>query len=112
MGLTLSLLAAPPTIKPTTTKPVKSAYFVIADIWDYPDEYGQGIDGFRFYENSTGSWVAHPFYMEGLGAFYFLHEYDDGYILNWSVGTQKTMKIRVYCSLNQTFVGAASTAEG
>jgi len=113
MGLTLSLLAAPPTNKPNLpNKPAKSAYFLIADIWDFPDEHGQGIEGLRFYENSTGSWVAHPFYMPELGAFYFLHDYDDGYILNWTVGTQNTMKIRVYCLFNQTLVGVSSTAEG
>lgn len=25
--------------------------------WDYPDEYGHGIEVLWFYENSTGSWV-------------------------------------------------------
>ena len=25
--------------------------------WDYPDAYGQGIDSFVLYSNSTGSWV-------------------------------------------------------
>ena len=36
--------------------PQTTAQFVIAG-WDYPDEYGQGIFMFQFYENSTGSWV-------------------------------------------------------
>ena len=51
-----------------------TAKFVLAE-WDYPDEYGQGIYGFRFYENSTGSWVAAPWYND-IGSFYFLHDYD------------------------------------
>ena len=93
-------------------EPEQSAQFIIAS-WDYPDEYGQGIYQVRFYENSTGSWVAAPWYyvggeLDGL-PFYPLHSYDP-YILNWSEGV--AMKLRVYSLFNQTLAEAGSTAEG
>ena len=93
-------------------KPEKHVYFKLAS-WDYPDEYGQGIYMLKFYENSTASWVAAPWYyvggeLDGL-PFYSLHYYDP-YTLNWSVGV--AMKIRVYSLFNQTLVGVGSTAEG
>ena len=95
-------------VTPTTSKPQPSnPQFVLAE-WDYPDEYGQGIYGFRFYENSTGSWVAAPWYND-LGSFYFLHDYDD-YILNWSAGV--AMKLRVYSAFNDTLTGAVDEADG
>jgi hypothetical protein len=75
--------------------------FIFAS-WDYPDEYGQGIDGFRFYENSTGSWVAAPYYTD-LGEFYYLPDYLDDYTLNWTPGI--AMKLRVFTVLNTTLVG-------
>ena len=109
--LPLSLLATIPIYnnEEVSKEPAK---FVLAG-WSYPDEYGQGIYMFRFYENSTGSWVAAPWYyvggeLDGL-TFYSLHSYDP-YALNWSSGV--SMKIRVYTTLNQTLVGVASTAEG
>ncbi len=40
-----------------STIPPAKAQFVIAS-WDYPDEYGQGIELVYIHENSTGSWVA------------------------------------------------------
>lgn len=89
-------------------EPVKSAQFVISS-WDYPDEYGQGIYGFQFFENSTGSWVAAPFYTD-IGAFYFLHSYTTGWALNWSAGV--AMKLRVHVTFNQTYVGVSTTEEG
>ena len=72
--------------------------FTIA-IWNYPDDYGQGIDGFRFYENSTGSWLSAPYYTD-LGEFYYLHSYDSGYFINWSASV--AIKLRVYTVVNAT----------
>ena len=94
---------------PTQTR---SSKFVLSE-WDQPDEYGQGIYLIRFYENSTGSWVAAPWYYVG-GAldglpYYALHPYDP-YDLNWSEGV--AMKLRVYTAFNQTQNGVGSTAEG
>ena len=85
------------------------ARFVVSS-WDYPDQYGQGIYGVGFYENSTGSWLAAPYYThyypdyhEELGEFYFLAPSQNSYILNWSAGV--AMKLRVYSVLNTTLVG-------
>jgi hypothetical protein len=36
-------------------RPTQGAQFVLS--WSYPDTYGQGIEGFVFAQNSTGSWV-------------------------------------------------------
>lgn len=106
------LVASNHSPKPVVEEFEQQANFVIAS-WDYPDQHGQGIYMIRFYENSTGSWVAAPWYYVG-GAldglpFYSLHEYDP-YTLNWSAGV--AMKIRVYTTLNESLVGVATTAEG
>ena len=109
MILTLSVLVAsnhPP--KSVVEELEQPAKFVIAS-WDHPDQYGQGIYGLRFYENSTGSWVAAPYWKDG-GKFYFLHYYDSYDFINWSVGV--AMKLRVYTLFNQTLVGVESTSEG
>ena len=39
-----------------TTEVRAQSVFVIAG-WDYPDEYGQGIYGYFFLENSSGVWL-------------------------------------------------------
>jgi hypothetical protein len=89
-----------------------TSQFILAS-WDYPDEYGQGIYGFRFYENATGSWELTPWYysggeLDGL-PFYFLHSYDP-YTLNWSAGV--AMKLHVFCLINSTLTGAVDLADG
>ena len=107
--LTLSVLVASnhPT-KSIVRELEQPAKFVIASWTGYPDEYGQGIYGFRFYENSTGSWVLAPYYND-IGKFYFLNYYDP-YTLNWSEGV--AMKLRVYSILNTTLTGAIDEADG
>ena len=108
MMLTLSVLVVSNHPSESTVKELEQpAQFVLAS-WDYPDEYGQGIYAFRFYENSTGSWVLAPYYND-LGTFYFLHSYDP-YTLNWSEGV--AMKLRVYSNFNNTVVGAIDEADG
>ena len=114
--LTLSVLVASNHPTKSIVKELEQpAKFVLAE-WDYPDQYNQGIYGFRFYENSTGSWVLAPWYThyypdyhEEEGEFYFLHS-DDDYRLNWSEGV--AMKLRVYTTFNNTFVGAIDEADG
>ncbi len=91
-----------------STIPPAKAQFVLAS-WYYPDEYGQGIAGLKFYENSTGSWVAAPYYTD-LGVFYYLNYYETGYTLNWSAGV--AIKIRVDTWLNSTLTGAEDLADG
>lgn len=78
--------------------------------WTYPDNYGQGIDGLRFYENSTGSWAAHPYIGSDGNPYYFLNYYDIGYDLNWSA--YNVMKIRVYSIMNTTITLAADAEDG
>lgn len=90
--ITVLLIATP---KPITAK------FVLAE-WAYPDEYGQGIYGLKFYENSTGSWVDAPYYTD-LGAFYYLHWDQTDYWMNWSTGVG--VKIRVDTWINSTLTG-------
>jgi len=96
--------------------PPAKAQFVIAS-WDFPDEYGQGIDAVKCYENSTGDWVAAPYYThyypdyyEELGTFYFLPHYQNYYFYNWSAGA--SIKIRVNTLLNSTLTGATDLADG
>ena len=91
-----------------TRLPQTKAQFIIAS-WSFPDEYGQGIDGIRFYENSTGSWLDAPYYLDG-GVFYYLHYYQTGYTLNWSSGVG--IKLRVYTVFNSTLTGAIDEADG
>lgn len=88
--------------------PPAKAQFVLAS-WDYPDEYGQGIDGMKFWENSTGSWVAAPYYTD-LGVFYYVNPSITGYTYNWSAGA--AMKVRVDTLLNSTLTGATDLADG
>jgi len=45
-----------PTSDTHIEKPVK---FVLSS-WDYPDEYGQGIESIYAYENASGSYVEYP----------------------------------------------------
>ena len=115
MILTVSVLVVsiqPPKSVVVPSVPTGKAQFVLAS-WSYPDEHGLGIYGFRFYENSTGSWVAAPWYYVG-GAldglpYYFLNP-SDPYTLNWSEGV--AMKLRVYSTFNNTVIGADDEADG
>ncbi len=88
--------------------PQAKAHFVLAS-WDFPDNFGQGIAGFKFYENSTEAWVAAPYYTD-IGEFYYLNYYETGYMLNWSAGVG--FKLRVFSWLNVTLTGAEDVAEG
>ena len=106
--LMIGVSTIPP--QPVTSELEKEpSHFVISE-WEYPsDEYGQGIEAFRFYENSTGAWLPAPYYThyypdyhEELGEFYFL-EYDQDYTLNWTAGV--AMKLRVYPQPNTTLLG-------
>ena len=73
--------------------------FVIAS-WDYPDEYGQGIEGFEKFENSTGFWVQ-------IGGMYAA---SDTASIIWNASL--FIKLRVYSWINSTFLGLGDTDEG
>jgi len=108
-------------LAPWMTKvPTASAHFIISS-WDFPmDEYGQGLEKFKFYENSTGDWLPMPYYThyypdyhETLGEFYLFSPSNcpREYFINWSVGM--VMKLQIYSSvLNASLVGAVSEEDG
>jgi hypothetical protein len=85
-----------------TPTPTRGAQFVLAS-WDFPDEYGQGIDALTVFENSTGSWLI-------IGGFSPNVVYNGGAEFNWSVGLG--IKIRAFSFLNSTRVGVYSTDQG
>ena len=89
--------------------PPARAQFILAS-WDYPDEYGQGLFGLKFWENSTGSWVAAPWYSE-LGQFYYCTpSMTDYYTYNVTGGA--SLKVRVDTTLNATLTGATDLEDG
>ena len=117
MMLTLSVLVVSNHPTKSIVKELEQPAKFVLSSWAYPDEYGQGIYGFSFWENSTGSWVAAPWYThyypdyhEEEGEFYFLWYYVQDYRLNWSEGV--AMKIRVFSVLNLTLTGAIDEADG
>ena len=93
------------------------AYFTIA-AWDYPDEYDQGLFGMKFWENSTGDWVAAPWYThyypdyhEEEAAFYWCSpSMSDYYTYNVTSGA--SLKLRVDTTLNATLTGATDLEDG
>jgi len=95
----------------------KCAYFTLAS-WDYPDEYDQGLFGMKFWENSTGDWVAAPWYThyypdyhEELGQFYYCtSSMSDYYTYNVTAGA--SLKMRVDTTLNATLTGATDLEDG
>ena len=93
--MALVMLVCVSTIQPVTANP----QFIIAS-WDYPDEYGQGIDLFGFYENSTGAWLPYG----------DAYEPDQSYIIDWNGSV--FIKFRCYAFLNSTLTGAIDEADG
>jgi len=98
--LPLGLLSLPQSQGITEELSKEPAQFIISG-WDYPDEYGQGISLFRFYENSTGAWV------EIYGPIGQNPNSSCSFNVN-STG----IKIRCSASLNSTFLGLSATIEG
>lgn len=85
----------------TTIQPAKSAKFVIAG-WDYPDEYGQGIDEVRVYQNMSGEW-------DPLTPFGLYYTESTAIEIN---ETATGVLIFVKCWLNNTVVGAIDFEDG
>ena len=73
--------------------------FVISS-WEYPDEYGQGIEGFEMLENSTGSWAQ-------VGG---LYSSSDTHAIEWNASL--FIKLRCYTYFNSTLTGASDTDDG
>ena len=74
------------------------AQFIIAS-WDYPDEYGQGIQQIRVNENSTGSWVLVD-----------TRDYTESHVYDWEVGG--SIQLYVWMYLNSTLTGASDLTNG
>ena len=94
-----AIATVPPINEVGPSVPTGKAQFVLAS-WDYPDEYGQGIEMFAFYENSTGAWLSYG----------DVYEHDQSYIVEWNVSL--FIKLRCYTFFNSTFAGAIDTTDG
>ena len=79
--------------------PKNKTQFALAS-WTFPDNYGQGIEAFEIYENSTGSWVLTS------GAY----GYEDNY--NIDIYANGSIKLRCYTWFNSTLTGASDTNDG
>jgi len=80
----------------TNNEPV---YFVLAS-WSFPDEYGQGIEGFEIFENSTASWVQWNGYQT----------HEDLGIFEWNGSV--FIKLRCWTWYNSTLTGAENNPDG
>jgi len=85
-------------LQPTPQPTIEGTRFILSG-WSYPDEYGQGIDRFEFYENTTGSWVQFGGY----------HWFNESHTHDWNY---TYLKVRCWTWFNSTHVDAADTAEG
>jgi hypothetical protein len=83
-------------LRPTTAK------FVIAS-WDYPDEYGQGVDNIEIWQYIDSSWVKHPMTTFGYGP-----NGND----TFEIEAGGDLLFEVDSWLNGTFTGISSLAEG
>jgi hypothetical protein len=90
---------------PIVPEPNKTVKFVFAT-WDHPDQYGQGIDGFRLYENSTGSWEPAWFSW----GYYVEHDDSEHEVFVWNASI--FIMLRVWSTINATLVGASDADEG
>ena len=96
MILTLSILVASNYPPESTVKELEQpAKFVLAS-WDYPDEYGQGVEGFWIYENSTSEWVkVYEVYYDNISS-----------IFEWNASVG--IKLRCWALLNATLTGSST----
>ncbi|GAH72626.1 unnamed protein product, partial [marine sediment metagenome] len=79
-----------------TITPAK-AQFTLAS-WAYPDEYGQGIEGFDIWGNATGSWVLDSHLA-----------YSDTSVVEWY--SNASIKLYLYMWFNSTLTGAIDLAD-
>ena len=94
-----SMLLLVPIQPVTQPQETSSSTFVIAS-WEFPDEYGQGIEGFEFFENSTGSWAQVGGY-EG---------FEEPQVYDWNASV--AIKLRCWTWFNSTLTGVSTTNEG
>jgi len=99
--LIISVLVASNQIPKNGVEEREQPKFVIAS-WEYPDQYGQGIELIAVFENSTGSWV-------GTDPPVIYYDNSSSTFEDW--GFEVAIKIIVKSWLNYTLVGADSVAE-
>lgn len=78
---------------------IKETKFIITG-WDYPDDYGQGVQAWSADTNHTGSWIN---YAWGIWT-------NDSVAVKWNVSQAIRMRINVV--LNSTFLGISTLAQG
>lgn len=91
-------LLIPAPMQPTSNKPHAISEFSLAADWGGFDDYGQGIQRLKAYENSTGSWVA----VSGADWTYS----DTVEAVEWEAGV--SIKIRAYTYVNCSLLGVSS----
>ena len=77
--------------------------FVIAS-WDYPDEYGQGIEKLSVFSNETGSWL--PANWAGDSA----RDYDESSVFEWNASI--FIRLNCWTWFNSTLTGAIDWEDG
>ena len=86
--------------QPGTSELEKGTFHFVISSWDFPDNYGQGIEGFELFENSTGFWVQVGGY-EG---------YEETLVYDWYANS--SIKLRCWTWFNSTLTGASDTNDG
>jgi len=94
--LTLSLLVV-------SVPPVKAKFVLAVESWEYPDEYGQGLQSIAL------QWTNGTLY-DHIGWFYPYTEFKDLESSYWFYNTSLVLRTTMW--LNATYVGFASLAEG
>jgi len=86
-----------------TRLPATKAGFVIAS-WQYPDQYGQGIEEIRLYQWLDSAWEGHPDTTFGWGP--------NAPSETFWIEADGALAIVFRCWLNGTLTGVSSLAEG
>ena len=85
-----------------TRLPATKAVFVLSS-WDYPDQYGQGIEEIKLYQYLNGEWELHPMTTWG-----YLPNGND----TFPIEAEGALNIKFRLWLNGTLTGVESLAEG
>ena len=95
-------LVAIPTQPATETEEIGTSKFIISG-WDFADDYGQGIDYVKIYENSTVFWLP-------IDSIYHQYDYYDNNVFEWNQSVGVLLGVHSY--LNKSLTGASSVEEG
>jgi len=82
------------TNQPTTDTHIEKPVKFILSSWEYPDEYGQGIESIYAYENASGAYVEYP---------------DSPYYSSDNIQLEKNLTgyvwLQIYCWFNRSLAG-------